>query len=168
MAVEIKHTEKVGAVLFLALSVAVFYISGQFPEPPTETGPGSYPRVIVTLISIFALIQIGRSLYRGETTTHEVTIPAAKRVATVSALIVAYVLTMSYLGFLIGTALFLAATIRYSGGTNPIRITAVSALVPIVLYYAFGAFLRVRLPENPFFSVARLLPPLPLAVGVIG
>jgi hypothetical protein len=168
MAVEIKHTEKVGAVLFLALSVVVFYISGQFPDPPTETGPGSYPRVIVTLISIFALIQIGRSVYTRETTTHEVTLPTVKRVAVISALIVAYVLTMSYLGFLIGTVLFLAAAIRYSGGTDPVRIAAVSAVVPIVLYYAFGAFLRVRLPENAYFSVARLLPPLPLAVGVIG
>ncbi len=168
MTVRIRHTEKIGAVLFLILSAVVFYLSGQFPESPTETGPGSYPRVIVTLMAVFALVQLGRSLYTGETTTHEVRLPTAKRVVSVVVLISLYVIIMPYIGFLLGTGLFLAITIRYSGGDNWVHIAVVSVIIPIVLYYAFGLFLRVPMPVNPIVPIIRYLPPLPLTIGVIG
>lgn len=167
MAIELERSEQIGAVLFLILSGAVYYLSGTFPESADQTGPGSYPRVIVTLIAAFALFQLVRSVYTGTTTTHEIRKPVVKRVAIITGLIVAYVLSMPYLGFLIGTAAFLAVAIRYSGERNLLRIAMVSTAVPIVLHYAFGAFLRVRLPENVLVPISRLLPRLPIALGGI-
>jgi hypothetical protein len=156
MAIEIKRSEQIGAILFLILSGIVYYLSGTFPEGQGQTGPGSYPRV-----------QLARSLYAGESTVHEIRAPTIKRVGIVVALVVAYVITMPYLGFLVGTVAFLAVTIHYSGERNLRQIALVSVLVPIVLHYAFGAFLRVRLPENVLLPISRLLPPLPLVIGGI-
>lgn len=167
MAVTLKHSEKIGSILFLTLSAVVYYFSGTFPNAPTETGPGSYPRVIAILIAAFALIQFGRSVYVGETTVHRIRAPVVKRVGLITTLILAYVLLMPYLGFLLGTAIFLAIAIRYSGGENILQLTAISITVPIVLHYAFGVFLRVRLPENVLIPISRLLPPLPLMAGVM-
>jgi hypothetical protein len=167
MAIEIKRSEQIGAILFLILSGIVYYLSGTFPEGQGQTGPGSYPRVVVTLIAVFALFQLARSLYAGESTVHEIRAPTIKRVGIVVALVVAYVITMPYLGFLVGTVAFLAVTIHYSGERNLRQIALVSVLVPIVLHYAFGAFLRVRLPENVLLPISRLLPPLPLVIGGI-
>lgn len=165
MAIETKRSEQISAVLFLILSGTVYYLSGTFPDGQDQTGPGSYPRVVVTLIAVFALFQLARSLYAGESTVHEIRAPTVKRVGTVVVLVVAYVVTLPYLGFLIGTAAFLAVTIYYSGVRDLSRIAQVSILVPIVLHYAFGAFLRVRLPENVLLPISRLLPPLPLVIG---
>lgn len=167
MAIEIKRSEQIGAVLFIILAGIVFYLSGAFPEGQDQTGPGSYPRVVVTLMSVFALFQLAQSFYFGESTTHEVRKPTVKRVSIVIAILIAYVISMPYLGFLIGTGAFLAITIRYSGVRDPSRVALVSIAIPIVLHYAFGAFLRVRLPENVLLPISRLLPPLPLVIGGI-
>lgn len=164
MGIELRRTDTIGAILWLALAAAVFVVSAGFPAGPDETTPAFYPRVIAGLIALFALAQLGRSLSADTTRSHEVTAGATKRVLGALVLVVAYVFLLPWLGFLVATAGFLVVGMRYSGARSPLRIGGVAVGLTLMLYYTFAVFLRIPLPENPFYSVAGLLPGL-MGVG---
>jgi hypothetical protein len=165
MGVTISHTDKIASLLLLALAVGVYRRSADFPAGFGETGSAFFPRVIAGLIAVFALFQFGKSVTGGTIQSHEVSWPVVRRVAVVAALVVAYVATMSHLGFVVGTFLFLVVTMRYSGVERYRRSVSLSAAATLVLYYVFFEFLRVPLPESQYFPIRDLLPPLPLVLG---
>ncbi|MDL5362178.1 tripartite tricarboxylate transporter TctB family protein [Halalkalicoccus sp. NIPERK01] len=159
MGVELRHTDALGAGLWLLLAGAVFALSAGFPAGPGETGPAFYPRVIAGLIALFAVVQLVRSL-AGDPRAHEITLGSTRRVVGVAVGVLAYVLLLPWLGFVVATALFLVVGMRYSGVDSPLRIGVVAVGLTLGLHYVFGVFLRIPLPESPFYSVARLLPAL--------
>ena len=167
--VHLKHTDKIGSILLIALAASVVVVTADFPRGPTETGPAFYPRTIAALISFFALVQLGRSLARESVRSHEIDLAAAKRVAGAFLLVVLYVLLLPWLGFVLSTVAFLAVSMRYSGVTSPLRLAGVSVGLTLLLYYTFVVFLRVPLPESPLLPVAPHLPSVLLGTaGVIG
>lgn len=165
MAFELRHTDKIAATIFILFSLAVFFYSATLPDTPMPTGPGTYPQIVTGLIAIFATIQLIKSIRNEDVSSHEISKPVVKRVTTVTVLLVTYLVTLPYFGFLIGTALFLGVTMRYSGVTSKRHLISLSILIPIALHYVFGQFLRVRLPENILLPISRLLPRLPLTAG---
>ena len=165
MSYELRHTEKLIAGIILVFSVAVFVYAGTLPDTPMPTGPGTYPQIVTGLMAIFALMQLVKSVKSDEVSSYEFSKPVIKRVGTVIALLVMYLLTLPFLGFLIGTAIFLAVTMWYSGVRSKRHLVTLSTLIPIALFYVFGQFLRVRLPENVLLPISRLLPRLPLTAG---
>jgi hypothetical protein len=158
MGVPVNHSDKIAAGLLLALVGAIFIVTDDFPLGPNVTGPAFYPRVIGGLIAIFAVIQVVKSVVKEDTSSHIVDQEAAKRVAIPLGLIIAYVVSMPYVGFLIATIGFLFATMRYSGVNKVVQSLGLSVGVALVLFYVFRQFLRVPLPLNPFFAFERLLP----------
>lgn len=163
MGVELRRTDAIGAVIWLSLAGAVFVLSAEFPAGPGETGPAFYPRVIAGLIALFAVVQLVRSLAGDDRRSHEITLGSTRRVVGVTVAVLAYVLLLPWLGFVVATVLFLIVGMRYSGVASPLRIAVVAVGLTLGLHYVFGVFLRIPLPESPFYSVARLLPAL---VGV--
>lgn len=157
---EFTHTDKVGSVIWLLLAVCVYAVSADFPAGPGETGPAFYPRIVATLIAVFALVLLGRSVYREQPRAHEVTAASTKRVLGIVALIVGYVLALPWFGFLIATIAFLVAAMWYSGIDSYLRMGGVAIGLTLVLYYTFVVFLRVPLPESYFYPIAPLLPGL--------
>lgn len=160
MELAVKHTDKVGSVLWLLLAAGIFVASGELPAGTGETGPEFYPRVIAVLIALFALLQLGRSLYEEGASAHTVTGQEVKTVGTVAVLVTLYVLSLPWLGFVTGTVVFLVVGMLYSGARSAPRIGGVAVLVSVVLYYMFAVFLRIPLPESPFVPVEGLLPGL--------
>lgn len=160
----LRHTDEIASGLLVLLAAGIFAVTREFPAGPGQTTPAFFPRLIAALIAAFALAQFGRALYDDRTDGHEITRAETKTVVGALALVVAYVALMPLFGFLIGTVLFLVATMRFSGVERYGRSIPVALALAVVLQYVFGEFLRVPLPENPILPIARLLPSF---VGVI-
>jgi putative tricarboxylic transport membrane protein len=168
MAIEVKHTDKIGSILWLLLAVGVFVVSEDLPAGTGETGPAFYPRVIAVLIAMFALLQFGRSTYEDGRNVRKIRGTQVKTVGIVALLVIAYVLSLPWLGFVTATITFLIVGMVYSGARSVVRVGATAVGLSLLLYYLFGVFLRVPLPESPFVPVEALLPGLvQLGQGVI-
>ncbi|MEM4781048.1 MAG: tripartite tricarboxylate transporter TctB family protein [Halalkalicoccus sp.] len=160
----LNRTDEIGSILWLLLAAAVFIVSGRLPAGTGETGPAFYPRIIALLIAVFALLQLGRSVYDDTTKAHVVHADQAKTVGIVSVFVIIYVLSLPWAGFVTATTLFLIVGMAYSGARSAVRIGGVAIGMSLLLYYLFAVLLRVPLPESPFVPVESLLPGL-LHVG---
>lgn len=160
MAFEIRHTHKIASGLLLLLTAVVFYLSRDFPTGVGETSPAFFPRIIVALIAIFAIAQLIKAIRFDTEQTYEVTRSSVKTVGIAAALVVAYVVTMPYLGFLIGTILFLIVSMHFSGVERVRESVPVAFGLTLVLHYVFVGFLRVPLPDNAVVPIGRMLPTL--------
>lgn len=166
MTLKLSHTDKVASGLIFVLTAVVFYLTTDFPAGYGATGPAFFPRVIVGLMSVFALAQLVKAIRNGEPRTAEISRSTVETVAIAAALVVGYVLTMPYFGFLAGTVVFLLVSMHFSGVEGFRTSLPVSIGVAIVLYYIFVRFLRVPLPESSVLPISRLLPGLLTGVGV--
>jgi putative tricarboxylic transport membrane protein len=167
MKIEAKHTDKIGAVIWLVLAAGVFFLAGDLPTGTGETGPGFYPRVIAVLIAAFAVAQLVRSAYESNAEARVVTGAQVRKIATVTVLVTVYVLSLPWLGFVTGTVAFLVVGMVYSGAKSPLRIGGIAIGLSLTLYYVFAVFLRIPLPESPFVPVEALLPGLIATGGLI-
>ncbi|NIC00754.1 tripartite tricarboxylate transporter TctB family protein [Halobacterium sp. R2-5] len=166
MTLKLSHTDKVASGLVFVLTAATFYLTTDFPAGYGATGPAFFPRVIVGLMSVFALVQLVKATRKGEPRTVEISRSTVKTVAVAAALVVGYVLTMPYFGFLAGTVVFLLLSMHFSGVDGFRTSIPVSIGVAIALYYIFVQFLRVPLPESAILPISRLLPGLLTGVGL--
>ncbi|EMA54425.1 tripartite tricarboxylate transporter TctB family protein [Halococcus salifodinae] len=166
MTLKISHIDKVASGLIFLLTAIIFYLTMDFPSGYGATGPAFFPRVIVGLMSVFALAQFVNVIRKDEPRTQEISWSAVKTVGIAATLIVGYLLTMPYLGFLTGTVGFLLVSMHFSGVEEFRTSLPVSIGVAIALYYVFVQFLRVPLPESAMLPVSRVLPGL--FVGGVG
>lgn len=166
MTLKLRHTDKVASALVFLLAAVIFYLTADFPAGYGATGPAFFPRVIVGLMSVFALVQLVKSIRRSESRTREVSWSTVRTVAIAAGLVVGYLLTMPYLGFLAGTVVFLLVSMQFSGVDGLRTSLPVSIGVTIVLYYIFVQFLRVPLPESAILPISRLLPGFMTGVGL--
>lgn len=167
MALELRHTDKVAAVLLLGLSAVVWVVSRDFPSGFGETpGAAFFPRLIAASIAVLALALFARSLTEAERETHAVSTTAVGRFAVPVAFLVAYVALLPVLGFVLDTVLLLVALMWYSG-VERFRVSLPLAVaLGVALHYVFGEFLHIPLPEGTVVAVSRWLPSLPLLAGV--
>lgn len=160
MELKIPHTDKIGSVLWILLAVGIVIVSKDLPVGTGETGAAFYPRVIAVLIGVFALLQLGQSIYQQDVTVHTIRSDNGKAAGTVAVLVTVYVLSLPWLGFVLATMIFLIVSMAYSGGRSPVRIGGSAVGISLLLYYLFAGFLRVPLPESPFIPVGEMLPGL--------
>lgn len=164
MALRIRHTDKVAAVLLVGLSVGVFVASRDFPSGFGDSpGAAFFPRLIASTIALLAGVLFVRSVASGDTRTYDVSTTDARRFAVPIALLVAYVALLPIFGFVLDTVAFLVVMMRYSGVESYLRSGALAVGLGLALYYVFGEFLHIPFPEGSAVSVARWLPSLPLA-----
>lgn len=169
MAIEIRHTDKVAAVLLVALSAGVFVVSRDFPSGFGGTpGAAFFPRVVAGAIAALAVVQFAQSVASPEARSHTVSTGDVVRFAVPVGLLAAYVALMPLVGFVVGTVAFLVGLMRYSGVEAYRTSVPLSAGIAVVLHYVFREFLRVPLPEGSVVAVADILPSLPLFAGVLG
>lgn len=160
MTLRIRHTDKIASGLLFLLTAVIFFLTEEFPSGFGQTSPAFFPRVIVSLIALFALVQLIDSFRTEEVRSYEISPSVVVTVGIAAALVVGYVVLLPYLGFLLGTALFLVVSMHFSGVEEIGKSVPVSVGVTLVLYYIFVQFLRVPLPENPFVPIGRYLPSL--------
>lgn len=169
MTTEIRHTDKLAAVLLLGLSAGVFVVSRDFPEGFGGTpGAAFFPRVVAGAIAALAVVLLARSLASRDSRAHRVSVGDAAAFALPVGLLVGYVVAMQFVGFVAATVAFLVALMRYSGVEAYRTSVSLGVGVAIVLHYVFGEFLHVPLPEGSIVGIAEILPSLPLLAGVWG
>lgn len=166
MAIEIRHTDKVGAALLVAVSAGVFVASRGFPSGfGGAPGAAFFPRVVAATVAALAVVLFVRSVASREPRAHRISTDDALRFAVPVAFLAAYVAAMSVLGFVLATVAFLVGLMRYSGVEGYRRSVPLGFVAAVVLHYVFREFLHVPLPEGTV-PVSELLPALPLLAGV--
>ncbi|WP_144923810.1 tripartite tricarboxylate transporter TctB family protein [Halorubrum salsamenti] len=153
----LSHPLSVG---FILLSLVVIYAASNFPND-SLFGPSFFPILTSVGIIVFA----AADMLNGGETELEMSDIDVRPPTVVLGLLVAYVLAIPILGFWVGSMLFLGVLLYYSGIRSPLLLVGLSLGVPTLLFYVFGRIFLVRLPEA-IIPVSRLLPQLPLVVGV--
>jgi putative tricarboxylic transport membrane protein len=141
-----KAGDIVSGIVLLALVVAIFVVTLNFPPPgqPNDPGTAAFPRIIAGALGVLALMLLVRP-ERGEP------LPRGRdvlRVAGIVGLLLFYVVVLELLGFVLATIIFLASALLLAGARRPLALTLVPTGVSVVLYYVFYELLRVSLPRG--------------------
>lgn len=159
----------------IGLGVAVLlFISAshiQYTPRPGQIGPDFWPKIAIALMAVVCLIEIVRALVgaadaRGiaevlegeaEEAADEPKYP--RLLAGGVALVLAYAVLVSYLGFLLASFLFLAAFMYLGRYRNHLAIWSISAGMTVAIAFLFIRFAYVSLPrgEPPFDRFTDLL-----------
>lgn len=138
-------------LLTLALGVAVIVVANGLPAGglSADPGPGAMPRMVGIALVLFSLFLLWRReaherLPRGE---------GALRVIATLVLTLAYILTLRPMGFLVATALFLAAEMVLIGIRRPVVVIPMALVMSAGVYLLFRHGLEVPLPATRIGSV---------------
>jgi hypothetical protein len=121
--------------------------------------PRAYPRMVMLLVLCASLYLVLESLLRhkrAQARTEHLDerdmgeASAKKKLLPVCAVILAYCFSISYLGFVLPSALAFALLTRLSGERNVIRMLCIGAAVAAGLYYFFRYAAAVPMPAGPF------------------
>ena len=141
-----------GGLAVLAASLLLFWGTlGLKDNPLVPIGPGFYPRIVIGITALFALILVVADW------SSPAKFPSAGPlnyglVAAMFALFGLYVGAMPYFGFRISTLLYIAATSwlleppRNQKGW--LRVGLVALISTVVIYVAFERYLLVLLPRG--------------------
>jgi Tripartite tricarboxylate transporter TctB family len=141
--------DRITAALLLALAVAFSAGALKFYPYSSEGGPGSgfLPFWLGVVMAALALLM----LLRQPRTTGLEWLPdrkGATRVVAVIAATIAFVAVLNVVGMVVGTALYLAALIRFLGRHRWWVALAVAAGAAGFNYLVFARWLRVPFPEG--------------------
>jgi putative tricarboxylic transport membrane protein len=155
----------IGAVLAAALFVYTGHID--YTPRPGQIGPATWPRLVMALMAGSCLFEIARrivtrnaeaagvidALDRDDETQPETRYPLSLVAGIV--LVAIYAFVVPYLGFLLGTFLFLAAFMYVGGYRRHLVIWAASAIVTLFCGVLFLRIAYVSLPRGipPFDRV---------------
>jgi len=168
MSFQIRHTDKVAAVLLLGLAAGVFVASRDFPSGFGESpGAAFFPRLIGALLALLAGALFVQSVAASETSRYDVSMTDVRRFVVPVAFLVAYVALMPVLGFVLDSMLFLVGLMRYSGVERYATSVPLAVGLGLALHYVFGEFLHIPLPEGSVVALSRWLPSLPLFAEVV-
>jgi len=158
---------KIGREGKIALGLITFCLINYFYLIPTQVvQQGSspvYPLIVNTFILVSSIGYFYQSTLRrkrvseGEefeekkvssTEKGGKSIKPALRVIAQTAFIIIWVTVLEYVGFLLSSMVFLAASIILYGSRNYFKIITASILFPLVIYLLFKVVLKTALPEG--------------------
>ena len=139
----------------VALGVIGFYGAGQIREPGgySPVGPRVFPYAVSVGLAVFGLLFVARTTFwpdrqliekaRDEALTTHWPTPLL-----LGGALIVYAFLLTWVGYIIATALFLPVSARILGSDKPGRDIAVGIVLGAVLYFSFTEFLGVRLPAG--------------------
>jgi hypothetical protein len=144
----VKHLTayRASAILATALGLLVIGITFSFEFNPNRgygNNPAFYPRSLGILMLI-----MGVTLFVWPGEQKPVKVWPGTRVAVLLLLCFGYAASLPYLGYLIGTCLWLAILCWALGETRWSVIAAISVLTTLVTHLAFTKFIYMPLPEG--------------------
>lgn len=163
--IDLEHASTGIAVVFLIFAIAVYMVSDGFPGGQTGApGAGFFPQIIAVCIGTLALVEIAMTVTTDHSVSRSIGSTDIVKFAVPVVGLILYSYLFQYVGFLLGTTLFLFMIMRYSGVESYVSCFLVSIVSSITLFYIFGDFLSVPLPTGvvPF---EQFLPSLPLLTG---
>jgi putative tricarboxylic transport membrane protein len=117
----------------------------------SSPGPGFFPfsaGAILGIFSLVLLVQSFKKVEQGEEISLWQSIWGGWKIVSVLIVLVAYVFGMDYLGFFLGTVLFLGFLLRGMGHQTWLLTIVASLLGAIISYGIFQAWLDVQLPHG--------------------
>jgi putative tricarboxylic transport membrane protein len=116
----------------------------------SSPGPGFFPFLAGAILGIFSLVLLAQSFKKveGEEKSLWQSIWGGWKIVSVLIVLVAYVFGMNYLGFFLGTILFLGLLLRGMGHQTWLLTIVASLLGAIISYGIFQAWLDVQLPHG--------------------
>lgn len=148
-------TTAVVTLLLCAIAGAVIYFASDFPATAIETdiGAGAFPMFYASVLILLALALLWGSLRRAPQAVAEKTDKMAWfRTATGVALMLVYIVLMSYVGYLVTTPLFLICIMVLMGYRRPVLTPSIAALMTGILWLLFVEALQVPLPVGSLFE----------------
>ena len=142
-------------VVLLVAAVYLFVAAGNFRQVgnPDQLSPGFWPQVLCVGIVIGTLVRIGQKFRaRKRPIVGRVVAEADEdmrmpRVALGIALVVGYIISMLFLGYILATALFLIAFI-YLGGQRKWYVIPLGLVSSVVFAYVFLKVVYIALPSG--------------------
>ena len=132
----------------VVLGAWVFYLTESLPKVPQGIGPGEYPRVAAAglvilggLLSVEALRKM--PFGRGRIFTA----PGLLRILTLAVLTFGYILSMEYVGFLLGSPVYLFLAMLLFRVERKLIAAATSVVLTAAVHLVFYHFFQVVLPK---------------------
>lgn len=150
-----QRPETLFALFCLCLGALGYVFLGSLVAPPkvllgrslTAIPPSLFPSIVLSLLFVLCAIQLVIS-FRAASASDEVDrIVGWRRGAVFFGIMTVYALVMVHLGFIISSALAIAALSLYIGNRSIVQIVLVAVIAPILLYLAATRLLAVSLPE---------------------
>ena len=138
--------DRVIAVVIVVLGAVLLTLAFGFPEPgqPEDPGTAALPRLIggaLVILGLMLLFNAERNSFLPEEGTR-------MRTLLIIVLGGAYTFTLTPLGFMLSTLVFLVLGLLIMGIRSILRLVLVPVLVTVVVYYLFTAALGVYLPSG--------------------
>ena len=141
-----------GGLAVLAASLFLFALTlGLKDNPLVPIGPGFYPRIVLGVTAVLALVLVLVDLWTPRRSSEAQKVNYLL-VVEMFALFGLYCGALPYLGFRVCTFLYVAATNGLldvpKGWKGAARVLAVALITTVVVYYAFERYLTVLLPRG--------------------
>lgn len=135
------------AIIYLLL--ARNYALGTAAQP----GPGLYPVLVglfLLMASIGTALESALSQRQDQTKPHWPVGQERRRLLTVMAVCLSYLLVLPYLGDLLSGAVAILVILRAMGMTRWVTSVALAVVLAAVIHYVFVVLLGVMLPQGVF------------------
>ena len=148
----------IAGLILLGLSLALLAASINLPYLPlVPVGPAFYPRIVLVFLAATSIVMIGQDLARARRTPASAAANRDRqrlhpRVAAAFAVVGAYALLISFLGFRFATVLFVAALQAVLEWPRTPRqwlvLVAVAVATSAITFLVFEHYLLVLLPRG--------------------
>ena len=158
---------KIGRDGKIALGLIAFCLLNYFYLLPTQViqqgSSPTYPLIINTLLLVSSVGYFFQSIF--QKTTKDANIQKDKKsiktripkpmlkAITETIFIIVWVTVLDYVGFLLSSMVFLTASIILYGSRNYFKISTISILFPLAIYFLFKVILKTTLPEGILESI---------------
>jgi hypothetical protein len=155
------------SIAVILAAVVIYLLTLMFPPDLGQeggVGPGFFPKIVTILIAGLGLMLLlskvrGKQPERSEalpTQPEETTITLVRRTTVAFVIIVCYAVGIYYIGFVIGTLVFLLVSISFFDSKFQWRrffsfVLPVSILVTTITYVVFRIAIRIPLPRGALF-----------------
>lgn len=150
--------ELVFALVLLVFAVTAFWQAYGISGLKGLSTPGVFPMLatgamaLASAINLLSLIKAPPpSSQHGSVANRFFREYLPVRHLVVIAMLLAYVLTMPFMGFVVGSGAFLFAVIQYLWRKNPLFTLAIATLTLSLIYLVFRTMFQVVLPQGSLF-----------------
>ena len=152
--------ELIVGILFLILSIIIFFQAGSLPDSSYEPlGPAGFPRIIVLamgILSIFLIIKKIKSIDFNQVNLNFKNILIQYKLIFVTLInFLFYIIIMRFIGFRISTFIFVFLTQLLLGPRKEkkyLLIVSIALAISLGSYYFFQNYLGVIFPSGLFFE----------------
>lgn len=144
--------DRISALVIIGISIYFYYLAGQLPAIKGfhQMGDSFWPRLVLgVIIALSAVLFLKTFFIKEEPKEKDKTQTSAKfSLAALMTVLVLYIISISYLGFLFSTFLSLIAFSYIMGDRRLSGIIFFSLAMTVIIYLIFGLLIYSALPRG--------------------